>query len=346
MRRLKHFLILAAALMLLSSSAWVKLTLIRPAVVYVPSEIQTLVVVNRTLPKDDRSNKFEEILTGEFMRQDEQAVQHAIDGLVNTIKNGPKFSIKYANEKYIGETSGTIFPDPLPWEVVNELCAKYEADAVVAIETYDSDYILTNGSRKAERKDENGNVIPYVEFFIEGVGTVNAGFRLYDPEMNSIADQYQFSENMRWDGHGTSPTDAAQALLDKTAAINQVSFSAGKLYAMRLSPTYYKVTRYFYNKPKKNKHLMEGVRKSEVADWEGAIESWSMAIKKGKKDKDKGRAAFNIAVAYEVLGDLDKALEWSAKAYTEFEEKDANDYHRSIKARIKQERIVNEQLGK
>ena len=71
-----------------------------------------------------------------------------------------------------------------------------------------------------------------------------------------------------------------------------------------------------------------------------------MAIKKGKKDKDKGRAAFNIAVAYEVLGDTDKALEWSAKAYTEYEDKDANDYHRKLKARINEERIVNMQLGK
>lgn len=346
---MKHFLrtlLFFTILLLLTSSAWVKLTLIRPAVITVPQKIQTILVLNRSLPKDERANVIEEVLTGEIMRQDEQAIQQTIDGLVNTIKNAPRFNIKYANEKYIGETSGTIFPDPLSWQVISKLCAKYETDAVVAIETFDSDYIITNGSRTVEKKDENGKVIPYVEFFIEGVGTVNIGFRMYDPDLNSIADQYQFSENMRWNGQGGSPTDAAQAILDKIAAINQVSYAAGQSYAMRISPTYYKVTRYFYNKPKKNKHLVEGVRKSEVADWEGAIESWQMAIKKGKKDKDKGRAAFNIAVAYEVLGDLDKALEWSAKAYTEFEEKDANDYHRKIKARINEESIVNRQLGR
>jgi tetratricopeptide (TPR) repeat protein len=346
MKRIIRIVLLVGIVILTTSSAWVKLTLIRPAVISIPQKIQTIVVVNRALPKDERRNKLEEVLTGEIMRQDEQAIQQTMDGIINTIKNAPRFNIKYANEKYIGETSGTIFPDPLPWEVVNKLCTKYEADAVIAIETFDSDYIITNGHREAERKDENGNVIPYVEFFIEGVGTVNIGFRMYDPDMNSIADQYQFSENMRWDGHGTSPTDAAQALLDKVAAINEVSYTAGRSYALRISPSYYTVTRYFYNKPKKNKHLVEGVRKSEVADWEGAIESWLVAIKKGKKDKDKGRAAFNIAVAYEVLGDTDKALEWSAKAYTEFEDKDANDYHHKLKARIKEERIVNMQLGK
>jgi tetratricopeptide (TPR) repeat protein len=332
--------------MLLTSSVWVKLTLIRPAVVDVPQKIKTIVIINRTLPKDTKANKIEEILTGEIMRQDEQAIQQTMDGLINTIKNAPRFNIKYANEKYIGETSGTIFPDPLSWPVISKLCTKYEADAVIAIETFDSDYIITNGSRNVERKDENGNTIPFIEYFVEGLGTVNVGFRLYDPDVNGIADQYQFSENMRWEGQGNSPTDAAQAILDKIDAINQVSYAAGRSYAMRISPTYYVVKRYFYDKPKKNKHLIEGVRKSEVADWEGAIESWNMAIKKGKKDKDKGRAAYNIAVAYEVLGDLDKALAWAAKAYTEYEEKDANDYHRKIKARIKEERIVNKQLGK
>lgn len=346
MKKITQTILSIGIILLFTSSAWVTLTLIRPAVINVPQKIQTIVVVNRALPKDERKNVIEEVLTGEVMRQDEQAIQQTIDGLVNTIKNAPRFDIKYANEKYIGETSGTVFPDPLRWEVISKLCTKYEADAVITIETFDSDYILTNGSRTVERKDESGKTVPYVEFFIEGVGTVNIGFRMYDPEMNSIADQYQFSENMRWDGHGNSPTDAALTLLDKIDAINQVSYAAGRSYAMRISPTYYKITRYFYNKPKKNKFLIEGVRKSEVADWEGAIESWLMAIKKGKKDKDKGRAAYNIAVAYEVLGDMDKALEWAAKSYTEYEEKDANDYHRALKARINEERIVNMQLGK
>jgi hypothetical protein len=346
MRKVIQTTMLLGLVVLLTSSAWVNLTLIRPSVINVPQKIQTLLILDRTLPKDDRKNKIEEVLTGEIMRQDEQAVQQTMEGLVNTIQNGPRFKVKYANEKYIGETSGTIFPEPLSWEIVNKLCSKYEVDAVIAIETFDSDYILTNGRRQVERKDENGNAISVNEFYIEGVGTVNIGIRLYDPDMNSIADQYQFSENMRWDGQGSSPTDAAIAMLDKIAAINQVSYAAGRSYGLRISPSYYKVTRYFYNKPKNNKYLIEGVRKSEVADWEGAIESWGLAIKKGKKDKDKGRAAYNIAVAYEVLGDLDRALEWSAKAYTEYEEKDANDYHRAIKARINEERIVNMQLGR
>lgn len=344
MKKAIKLVIIPCLFFLFISSTWVRITLIRPADINVSQHIQTLVVLDRTLPKDKRRNMVEQVLTGEFMRQDEQAIQHTMEGIVSNVLNAPRFNITRATERYIGETSGTIFPDALPWNVVENLCNKYGADAVVAVETLDSDYIITHGTRKVQKKDTHGNKITVIEFTAEGLGTVNIGIRLYDPKERLIADQYQFSEQMRWDAHGGSVTDAAQSILNKVAAINELCFKAGKIYAKRISPGYYVVKRNIYDKPKKNKFLAEGVRKSEVADWEGAIESWKKAIEKGKKDKDKGRSAFNVAVAYEVLGDLDKALDWAAKAYIEFEDKDANDYHRALKNRIRQDNIVKQQL--
>jgi len=345
MNRALKIIILLGLPIFFVSSAWVKLTLLRPAQISVSQHIQKLVVLDRTIPEDERANMIEQVLTGEIMRQDEQAIQHTINGIVAVIQSAPRFTIERATERYIGETSGTIFPDALPWDVVENLCNNYESDAIVAVETLDSDYMITKGTRMVEKKDPDGNKINVLEFTAEGVGIVNVGIRLYDPKERTITDQYQFSEQLKWDAHAGSVADAAQGILDKVAAINEVCYRAGEIYAQRVSPTYYTVKRYFYNKPKNNKYLTEGVRKSEVADWNGAIESWEKAIEKGKKDKDKGRAAFNIAVAYEVLGDLDKALEWAAKSYTEYEEKDANDYYRTLKNRINNEAYAKQQLG-
>ena len=74
MKRIIRIVLLVGIVILTTSSAWVKLTLIRPAVISIPQKIQTIVVVNRALPKDERRNKLEEVLTGEIMRQDEQAI--------------------------------------------------------------------------------------------------------------------------------------------------------------------------------------------------------------------------------------------------------------------------------
>jgi tetratricopeptide (TPR) repeat protein len=131
-------------------------------------------------------------------------------------------------------------------------------------------------------------------------------------------------------------------LFDKTQAVNQTSYEAGAIYGERISPSYYTITREFYNKPKRNRNLSAGVRKSEVADWTGAIDSWTKALS-DRKRKVARRAAYNIAVGYEVLGDLQKAKEWAAKAYTEYGEKMASDYFNQLVYRINEEAAFNHQ---
>ena len=85
-----------------------------------------------------------------------------------------------------------------------------------------------------------------------------------------------------------------------------------------------------------------GVRRSEVADWNGAIEAWSKVL--NAKRRIAGRATFNIAVAYEVLGDLEKAKEWAAKSYTDFREKRGNDYYNDLVYRIREEAEIRRQV--
>jgi tetratricopeptide (TPR) repeat protein len=317
----------------------------RPAEINLPPYIQTIIILDRTIAPDTRKNKREEILTGEAMQQDVQAIQQTIDGFINVIGNTPRFNIIRTTEKYNGDNTGKIFPEVLPWSTIEQLCKKYKADAVIAVETFDSDYIITNSVRIEPSTDKSGLPVKLKVFYAEGLATVNMGFRLYNPKDKEISDQYLFAHQMRFDANASNMTEVMQRILDKTEAINQVSYEAGTLYAKRITPTYYKVTRYFYNRPKRNKKLMEGVRKSEVADWKGAIESWTEAMKVDSR-KQKGRIALNIAVGYEVLGDMDKALEWASKAYTDYSEDMANDYVSDLKYRINEEAVVNNQLSK
>jgi hypothetical protein len=329
---------------LCSSSAWVNLTLMRPALINLPQDIQTLIIVDRSGASDKKQNKIEEIITGETMSQDAQAAQQAIDGVINTVEGAPRFKIIRTTEKYTGDNSGKIFPEALTWATIDKLCIKYKADAVLAIETFDSDFMITNGTRMVTQTTKEGLPIKLPQIYAEGVGTVNMGFRLYDPGSRTIADQHLFSHQMRWDATATSITEAVAGILNKIEAINQVSYEAGQQYALRITPTYYRVTRYFYNRPKRIDKLMEGVRRSEVADWEGAISSWKEAMNDAKKSKHKGRIALNIAVGYEVLGDMNQALEWASKAYTDYGEEMARDYVSDLKARLREEEVVKEQL--
>jgi tetratricopeptide (TPR) repeat protein len=244
-------------------------------------------------------------------------------------------------ERYRSDGTKTTFPTPLDWKSVTDICNEHNTDVLLSIEIFDTDFLLTNNPVKIDTKNEDGQVSTRLEFKANGVAVINFGIRLYDAVNKVIIDEYQTTHRLNFDAQAPTLQVALNQLLDKTEAINRVSYDAGFIYGQRITPTYYQVTRYFFDRPKKE--LGAGVRYSEVADWHNAIKAWTKVVEKGDH-KDAGRAAYNIAVAYEVLGDLEMAKDWAARSHTEFEEKDADEYYKMLNIRIREENVVRAQM--
>lgn len=341
MKKTKLLAVAITAVLLFTNSAWVNLTLIRPSEIMLPDYIKTIAIVNRTVQEENPRNKLEQVLTGEFFNQDEQAVKQVMEGFIGACAGLERYVTVRTEEAYGSDGTKTTFPSTMDWDQVTEICNKYQTDAILAIEIFDSDFIVTHSPVKIDTRNELGLPIVRLEYHAVGVAVINFGVRLYDAVNHVIMDEYQTTHKMNFEANGGTIQAAINQMLDKVQAVNRVSFDAGFRYASRITPTYYRVTRYFYNKPKGK--LGPGVRMSEVADWNGAIDAWMPVVQTGKR-KHAGRAAFNIAVAYEVLGDLELAKEWASKAYTQFRDKDADNYYRVLSNRIREENIVNEQL--
>jgi len=342
MKRLILFLAAIPAMLLFTSSAWVNLTLVRPAEIVLPQSIHTIALIDRTKQEETTQNKVEQVLTGEVYRQDEQAVLRLNEGFIEACSGFERFQPVRTTERYTSDGTKTTFPAPLNWEQVTAICSKYQTDALLSIEIFDTDFILTHSPVKVETKDEGGKPAIRLEYKAMGVAVINLGVRMYDAVNRQIIDEYQTSYRLNFEAQGGTLQTAMNQILDKIEATNQASYDAGFAYGERITPTYYKATRYFFDKPKKS--LGAGVRYSEVADWQGAINAW-MKVVNGDDQKDAGRAAFNIAVAWEVLGELEKAKEWAARSHTEFAEKDADEYYKLLNIRIREENIVSQQIS-
>ena len=341
MKNFKLSILVAMIFLLFCSMAWVKLNILQPALVVLPAHIRNIAVIDRTVAEETRDNKTEELLTGELFKQDEQAVMRAIDGTIEVCGEYNLYHIIRTAERYKGGGTKTTFPAPMDWIKVSDLCQKHQADALLSVEIFDSDFIVTNPVSVARQVLE-GRVLTGGGFHVTAVAVINYGVRLYDPSDKTILDEYHVTHRLNFEGGGTTPQDAFNHLLNKIEAVNQTGYAAGRLYGERISPSWYTVTREFYNRPKRNNDLRVGVRKSEVANWNGAIESWTRAL--NAKRRIAGRAAFNIAVAYEVLGDLEKAREWASKSYVEFNEKRGNDYYNILVYRIREEAEIRRQV--
>jgi len=341
MKKLTIFLVTLLAFFMLSSMAWVRINLLKPAEIVYPDYIRKVAILDRSASEDVQRNKAEEAMTLEIYKQDERAVRRLTEGLMDACSAFNLYQLERIDERYTRSGKKAVFPKPLTWDEVSALCEKHQADAILAIEIFDSDFIVTNPAQIIKQTIE-GVIISGRGIDLYGIATINFGIRLYDPVSKMIADEYQGTHRMNINAGAYSVQDVINYVLNKVEAVNQAGYYAGQLYGERISPSSYSVVREFYNKPKKNTDLRTGVRRSEVADWNGAIESWTRAL--DARRKIAGRAAYNIAVGWEVLGEIEKAKEWASMAYTEYNEKMAKEYYDQLVYRQREEAIMRRQM--
>lgn len=320
----------------------------RPAALSVPNHIKTILILDRTKFDKKGLDILEGVLTGEMPGQDKAALQEAMYSMQNTFSRSPRFQIKIATERLEGNSITAAFPDPIIWSRIENLGRKYNAEAILAVELFDTDFVITKGSRKVKKKVKDGDETKEIEvneFYAEGVESVKMGFRLYDIENKQIIDQQPFNRANTWEATGNSINDAVANLISKNEAAKYVSKLAGNTYVNRITPMPVTIRRQFYSKSKKVSAIPTGSRLADVNRWEEAAKTWSSAIP-GAPVKEAGYLAYNTAVAYEVLGDYNEAKKWASDAWVKYGNKKARDYVNAINARINQENLVDQQLGK
>ena len=290
----------------------------RPPLIDVPSNIQTILLVDRSNPENKQKNVIGAVLSAGLPGERKAAAQEALNGLQERMESTSRFNVIRASEAYNGSNISTAFPDALDWNEIDRLCEKYHADAVVALEVFSPKFVVTNGTRIVKKAIPATNtVIPVPEFFAEGLATVSVGYRFYDPGNQNIPDQKVFSTSNHWNTSGASVADAMGLLVNKGEALKRVSYDAGASYGARISPIPVTITRPFYNRPKGNSFMDKGTRLADTNQWYKALDMWKNGIE-SSKSKVAGKLSYNVAICYEVIGDFDEAINWANKSYVDY----------------------------
>ena len=338
---MKKFLPLIALLLLsISCTRTVYVPVLRPAAVNVDQQVQRVAIIDRS--ESDRRNPgvVESIITGQVPGLDKEAAQSAIDGLSRTLQDNQRYQVVRASEQMKSPALKGQWPPILAWEQVDALCKKYDTDALLVLEALDHNFVVTNGNRNVERKDKDGKVTQTREFYAEGVATVNLGFRFYHPASRSIIDEHLYAHNRKWETKGNLLQMAVGSLIDHRQAVNEVSLQAGRMYARRITPNWTRANRSFFTKGKRDNNFKIGVRRATVNDWSGAKEAWYRSANSSRR-KTAGRSFYNLALMYEIEGDLEKALEYSQQAYTDYRIKQGRSYSNVLRRRIRDAALLD-----
>ncbi len=302
-----------------SKYGYVSLTYPIEPKVYLPDSIRSIAIVNRSLTTDEEKNAkvFEAIISTEI-GSDFLASEACIKGVYDAITLLPGTELVFPSELRMFGTGTREIPDLLNWDQVAEICEKEGADLLLVLETFDSNTDLLAKTATEQLSSIIYTGKPKASPPSEVQLQVAAYWRLYDPGTRRIVDQYQHNSNVSVNTVGGVPPPDA---------LPRAAYDAGLAYIDRYLPSSYRVKRQLYKStsgPSKQQ-FQAGYRRTEVANWNGAVELW-LELTDDPKAKTAGRASLNMAVANEVLGNTLPALEWAQKSYELYNDKLGRDY--------------------
>lgn len=324
------------------------LTVLQPAEMKLPEHISVVAVIDRSKPSNGWLNALEGVLTGEAIGQDRRSREEAVSGLTNSLTKTPRFRVKNTGIEMTGAKAGVNLPTPLDWREIEKICGDYGADAVVAIESFDSNNSTNTRKNESKTKDKDGKEVVTVSWDSRQRTSVRMGWRMYDPRTKIILDEFTTDDYLERTGSGKTERAALDNLPAQSLVTRDVAYIAGQHYGMRIAPVYVNVSRSFYHKAKGFKPGMkEASRHVRAGSWDKAATIWQAVVNQsGDNHKAAGRAQYNMAVAAEMQGDLEKALELAQTAWGKYGNKQARNYIQTIKNRQNDARKVEYQMNK
>lgn len=310
---MKLFLSLfTSALLLISCTSSIHVQVLKPADISLPSDIQKFAIGNRSLPAEGKKlgNIIEGVFSGEGIGLDKRSSGSAVVGLTNGLAQSPRYEVTQINEQLYG-TGTSQMPAPLPWKLVEKHCKENNSDALILLETFDTDSRRDFSSVLRTRKVDDKE-IEYTEHIANLDISVFTGWRIYYPKERLILDNHVFEDHKGFSAAGESQELAIARLPGKEQAAREAGMIAGESYAIRISPMWMDVSRSYYTKG--NDKMKEAAQMAKSQDWISAAKIWSHLAQADPEEKIKKRASYNMALVCEIEGKLDLAIDWAKKA--------------------------------
>ena len=316
----------------------------RPAPVFLSNDIQHVGIVDRSLPSDKNRtlDEIDKILTAEGRYLDKEGAQHALHGLKEKLAASDRFeSVTLLEDIALNSPGMGVHPAALSWDTVSEICNTHQVDALMTLSFYDTDTSVKYSTVPVTIRGPLGTEIPGIEHHARLSTLIKTGWRIYDPARKIVADEYVEFNTAVSEGRGINPIRAVEAIANRKEAILQISQNLGIRYATRLFPYRTRVKRDYFVRGTDN--FKKAMRLARTGYWNRAADLWESELNHSK-NKIAGRAAYNMAIINEINGDLDAAIEWASRSYSEYSIRRGWDYVNILERRVRSEQVLQRQL--
>ena len=336
------------ALLLIGCGATNNLTMsaVEPAPITLSKDVARIGIINRSLPSEGNktADKIDKILSVEGRDLDREGSVTAILALKDQLERNEAIEEIVIIDDLAHLRKGlSVFPSTLTWNEIEDLCEAYKVDAIFSLAFYDTDTKVSYKTTMMDIPNDLGVKVAVPAHEITLNTLVENGWRVYDPYNNRIADELVFSDHVVSSGRGINPIKAYEAIIGRKEAVLYQSKSMGMNYAQRLLPFKHRVNRDYFVRGTDNFKIAQ--RRAQAGDWDGAAVLWQQETV-NPDPKVAGRACYNMAISNEINGNLDEAIQWASKSYTDYNNNYALSYLNTLKYRARQKEVLNQQLSR
>ncbi|MDR1743227.1 MAG: DUF6340 family protein [Dysgonamonadaceae bacterium] len=321
-----------------------------PAKVTLPNNIRSVLIVNNTTPQPDHiGHALKRLGKSEFEDVSASADSLAVyftEALSQFLDEEEFFDDVLYYKHPLRNDSLFLEQVPIMPDEMNRLRNEAGADAIISL-----DQLLFTTVRKQHFRQEGA-------IFADIVGKVQAILRVYQPSMEGEIPVIQYTDSVKWAGYDLENAGTSynfifdeDILPSEKEAMKELAVRAAEKASNSLSPHWETQNRWLYTL--QNKWMQDGMVYAERADWTNAIDKWTQFYNGQKNKLNKAKAANNIALAYEMQGDMTQAKEWVSAAYDLFSQSATPGsfdirrivlYKNEIERRAGNENILNGQI--
>jgi tetratricopeptide (TPR) repeat protein len=283
-----------------------------------PVNIQSLLIVARMVDgsyTDLDADSLQKIFYKQQFNYDTiindiQAVDTTLKALGNLLFESGRYDIVIPENRFLPFEKNAFITKELTWEEVKTLCDTFDTDAVLSIDHFKTRVITTFDKGSYFSQYEN-------QFYERAEATIKISFeavvRVYDPAKEKIESRLIMRDTLVWEDNGSTINDLFSRFTPVKDALSEVGIAVALEFANQVNPKWKQEKRGYFIKGDAN--LKQAAPLVSSGQWGPAIMLWKETVENTKSKSTKSKAEFNIALGYEMLGDIDESIKWALQSY-------------------------------
>jgi tetratricopeptide (TPR) repeat protein len=259
---------------------------------------------------------------------DIQSVDTTLQALGELLFESGRYDFVIPENRFLDFEKNSFITKEMPWDEVKMLCDTFKTDAILSL-----DYFKTRVSTEFDKENffDPGSNSFYALSQAQMKISYDALFRVYDPVGEKIILREFVRDTIIWEDADSSTGELFARFTPVKKALAEAGIAIALDFSGKISSNWYQEKRSYFATGDSN--MKQAAQLVNTGQWEPAIALWKDTVEKNKSKSLKSKAEFNIALGYEMLGDLDSSISWALKSYNTMYRTNTYNYLGTLKRR-------------